>query len=95
MNNQTKQELIEWIDRCIQERFFRYEGDSESIYHNNLCLVLGLSFVRSSWLDYWYKINNEHRALVTSYFNHDWLTEEAALLRLLIVEDFKQWIREL
>jgi hypothetical protein len=92
MNNQTKQELIKEIDQLVGTNFFL---SKDNYLTKPLCnLFKPLSF-RGLWLRFWGEVNTKKHIFTHWYFKEFYEFEELALLRLLIVEDFKQWIREL
>lgn len=92
MTKKEKRKLIKEIDERMKEFFIGVDNFS----HSTLCSVLGTKQdIWVKWEVFYDEITNFKFNYATLYFEHNWSIEEAALLRLLIVEDFKQWIREL
>jgi hypothetical protein len=93
VNKQAKQELIEDIDRLVKKYFF-IAYKKEYFRHSLLCNLFAHEGPYQFWMRFWSKINTENQYTIRAY-SPSFNKEQVSLLRLLIVEDFKQWIREL
>lgn len=80
------------IDEILEWHFFLsfnlYDNELE---HKALCSVFKNTKYEEEWEEFWARINTGKRATVPHYFKkYDYTSGfECALLRLLIVEEFK------
>lgn len=75
------------IDDLIKDRFSHYD-------YNSLCNIFYRTNYHKKWGEFWQKINNQKLFYIPSYFGCKYTKEEALLLRLLIVEEFKKYCGE-
>ena len=92
--------LIKEIDRVMRDRFFFGSGYRRDAVdrHEALCFVFDVNDVSVElaelWQTYWRKANIKHALVIDYYLRIDGCNQESvALLRLLIVEDFKEWVK--
>ena len=89
--------LIKKIDRIVHNEFFYGSGYRRGAVdrHNFLCILFcGYGEVECLWIDYWDQADIKHKGTINSYVRMDGCNPESlALLRLLIVEDFKEWVK--
>lgn len=82
------------IDKMLKYYFF-HSNLSDSFCHNYLCCIFNNSPYASMWDRFWMEINTQEYTFMYEYLKKkDLNTEKAALLRLLIVEDFKRYVQE-
>lgn len=82
------------IDEILEERFFVNGDELNTLGHYNLCLVFRNTQIEIYWKKYWRKANHIGYGYMTSYLEYFPSDFEKEFLRLLIVEDFKQWLEE-
>lgn len=79
------------IDEIVKNDFYReYSGE---LNHNHLCRVFSETDWQYLWDFYWVLNNDMDYTYLTNYFPNPYeaVLEEKVLLRLLIVEDFKNY----
>lgn len=90
-----KHKIDKEIDRILRKRFFLYD---DVFLHNGLCGVFFYPRYSFLWKEYWKKINNRKHSYLCMYLglrvNVPYYEEKSALLRLLIVEDFKKYCKK-
>ena len=87
------------LDRKIEKiikQFNQYsEGDSDYTYFYALCDTFKGTEFNKYWNEYWLNINDKRRSMMTDYFNKRFVTSfEKGFLRLLVLEDFKNYLRK-
>lgn len=107
MKTKTDKEIDKIVKKCIfffKEDVLRENDDAYTIFlHKNLCSVFYESKYHYLWDMFWSCVNTKDKTFANSYFDsEDYLyssiypdssTDEIrAFLRLLLVEEFKQWI---
>jgi len=77
------------IDKIVQSKFFHRD---DLFYHEFLCILFRGTEYESRFNKFWKQINTRNYYVMSDYLdaNHYW-DQESALLRLLIVEDFKRY----
>jgi len=84
------------IDKIIFKYFFGLE-----LNHRHLCVLFHSTDFHQSWMDYWHRTRGDY-GFVSSFFDENDLPEiytdeykfKTSLLRLLVVEDFKQYLKD-
>ena len=85
------------FDARVQERYVKRSDQLGRAYRQletylsplpHLCFNLGNVTMNIEWGFYWEKINKKHHTFMTLYFRHDYSTEEAILLRLVVLHQF-------
>ena len=78
------------FDARVQERGVIRHDQLETYLSGfpHLCFNLGNVTMNIEWGFYWEKINKRNHPLMTRYFRHDYSTEEAILLRLVVLHQF-------
>jgi hypothetical protein len=82
------------IDQIISDYFFLDVDDVDLEFtHYNLCKVFNRTLYENSWERFWFKINTRNYIYMSDYLKQS-TPPEAALLRLLVVEDFKKYVKQ-
>jgi hypothetical protein len=81
------------IDRILKRKFF-LKYSSDEFMHNFLCEVFQRTKYQKHWNVYWKKINTNRYTRIDYYLPSMYVfnCEYTALLRLLVVEDFKKYM---
>jgi hypothetical protein len=79
------------VDKIIKRRFFYYRK-AGNLGHNFLCKAFK-GRTGDTWEGFWNEINNKNKATIGCYLRISATDFEHALLRLLIVEEFKKRLR--
>ncbi len=85
------------IKKIIDKEFWDYNGyyyHKGCLGHHFLCDMFGTTKYAEEWNDFWEQINDEDLYSIGSYLE-DGSEEEHALLRLLSVHDFINWLESL
>lgn len=87
------------VDKLLYYGFFTHDNDpSESfpycLMHNNLCRVFDYGSLYYQWGEFWKIINTDNKLFMNEYLNPNHDLFEQAFLRLLVVEEFKTWLKE-
>lgn len=59
-----------------------------------LCCLLERTEFSKDWNKYWKSINTDNKVLMCMYFENHYTNEKSSLLRLLVIEDFKLYLKE-
>lgn len=63
-------------------------------YISNLCSIFQDTEFYEQWSVFWFQINTKNNFFMTDYFNKYINSFEAGLLRLLVLEDFKLYLKQ-
>lgn len=85
---------VKEFDECVERLFFLYT-DTNNLSTFYLCILfrctIDNSGIRSEWDSYWGEVNTRRYRVLPFYFAKKHRSPETnALLRLLVIEDFKK-----
>jgi len=89
-----KSKIDKEIDNILNQWFFEDYRELECFQHQYLCYVFNKTGFDREWKQYWNIINTRGHSLMSKYINFAATHEKCALLRLLVVEDFKRYLKE-
>lgn len=83
--------MTKGIDSILSRNFFHHK-DTDTFNHEFLCGLFQHTKYGDMWDKFWGEINTRDRLVVSGYFKTEVDLEVRALLRLLTVEDFKNYL---